>query len=289
MASSWPPGTSRASSARASAMSMLSPPSSRWSPTATRSSAELAAALPRGDQRQVGGAAADVDHEHERHARATRVAPVALVRRRARRRTRPAAPRAARPSAGPATRAASSVSSRATSSNDAGTVSTTSCAASGSGSARVPGVAQVRRGRAPTPRPARSCATSSAAAPRQDRGRAIDAAVAEPRLRRRDEPARHARALLARELADAEVAARRPGQGEAPGRHVVRAGEVEERRQRRPRRDLARRDELRHVEDPDRRGPALRVDVGARRVGRAEVDADEVAGGHRAAQPARGR
>ena len=39
---------------------MLSPPSRMWSPTATRVSDEVAGLLADGDQREVGGAAADV-------------------------------------------------------------------------------------------------------------------------------------------------------------------------------------------------------------------------------------
>ena len=73
---------------------MLSPPSRMWSPTATRVELELAALLGDGDQREVGGAAADVDDEDH----VADAAPACARRRRAaraRRRTRPAAPRAA--------------------------------------------------------------------------------------------------------------------------------------------------------------------------------------------------
>ncbi len=48
----------------ASARSMLSPPSRMCSPTATRSSA-VRRLLGDGDQREIGGAAADIDDQHE--------------------------------------------------------------------------------------------------------------------------------------------------------------------------------------------------------------------------------
>src|SRR5207249_1209070 len=116
-----------------------------------------------------------------------------------------------------------------------------------------------------------------AGAPGEDRGRSVDAAVAEPRLGRGDEPARHASALLAREQARAEVPPGGPGKVEAPRRQIVRAGQVDEGRQGRAGSQLAGRDELRHVEGPDR--PArLRIDPRAGGVRRAEVDADDEAG-----------
>ena len=82
-----------ACSTRASARSMLSPPSRMCSPTATRSSRSSPALLGDGNQGEVGRAAADVAHEHEiadaHAARQRRPAP------RSTRRTPPAAPRAA--------------------------------------------------------------------------------------------------------------------------------------------------------------------------------------------------
>ena len=108
------------------------------------------------DEREVGRAAADVADQHEPR--------IARVRRRAfrddgtaSRRTRPAALRAAAALRSPAMRAASSVSARAPSSNDAGTVSTTSCASSGaSGKRCVPRRAHVREIARARRRPARS-------------------------------------------------------------------------------------------------------------------------------------
>ena len=69
------------------------------------------------DQREVGRAAADVEHQHALAGlRAAAFAP--SPRRRSTRRTPPAAPRAARPADSPRFAAACSVSSRAASSND---------------------------------------------------------------------------------------------------------------------------------------------------------------------------
>ena len=73
---------------------MLSPPSRMWSPTATRSQRERAVLLADRDEPEVGGAAADVAHQHDvadLHAACARRRPA----RRARRRTPPAALRAA--------------------------------------------------------------------------------------------------------------------------------------------------------------------------------------------------
>ena len=70
------------------------------------------------DQREVGRAAADVEHEHA--LAGARALGRRSRRDRSTRRTRPAAPRAARPADSPACAAACSVSSRAASSNDAG-------------------------------------------------------------------------------------------------------------------------------------------------------------------------
>ena len=78
---------------RASARSILSPPSRMCSPTATRSSASSPSLLRHRDQREIGGAAADIDHQDQvaQPARA-RASPDAA---RSRRRRRPAALRAA--------------------------------------------------------------------------------------------------------------------------------------------------------------------------------------------------
>ena len=127
---------------RASARSMLSPPSRMCSPTATRSSVSSPRLLGDGDQREVGGAAADIHHQNQiAHVHA--LAPVGmaldpgvegglrLFEQRQIAGSRPAR----RPSAS---------SSRATASNEAGTVTSTCCSVKGaSGMLAVPGLAQV--------------------------------------------------------------------------------------------------------------------------------------------------
>ena len=71
------------------------------------------------------------------------------------------------------------------------------------------------------------------------------------------------------------------GRAAAPGRQLGAGRQVEERRQHRAVADLAGRHQLRDRERPDvgrRPAPAGRVDVRDGAVGRAQVDADEVAG-----------
>ena len=118
-------------------------------------------------------------------------------------------------------------------------------------------------------------------APGQERRGAIDAGVAEPGLGRGDQPAGHRAAVVAGELADGVVARRRPRAGRWPRRQVVRAGQVEERRQqRRGRRSRRRRRAAargRAGSSAGRRAAAVQVDVGQGAVGRAQVDADEIA------------
>src|SRR5262249_58451156 len=99
------------------------------------------------------------------------------------------------------------------------------------------------------------------------------------RLRRGDQPSRDACTLLARQPSDAEVPSGSPRQVEAARGNIVGAGEVDERRQGRTRRDLARRHQLRHLEDPDLPAGAG-IDPGPGRIRGTEVDADEGAGGH---------
>ena len=99
--------------------------------------------------------------------------------------------------------AACTVSSRASSSNDAGTVSTIGCcsrrqrapvSAPNRGSRRRAGA----RGGAPTPRPA-TAARAFVCPPGQERSRAIDRRVRQPRLGRRDLPRGNERSVVARE------------------------------------------------------------------------------------------
>ncbi len=88
-----PFSASRAATACASARSILSPPSRICSPTATRSSASSPSWFRHRDQREIRGAAADIDHQNQ----VARSRPVRASRDAARstRRTRPAALRAA--------------------------------------------------------------------------------------------------------------------------------------------------------------------------------------------------
>jgi hypothetical protein len=121
------------------------------------------------------------------------------------------------------------------------------------------------------------------AAPRQDRGLAVDAGVAQPRLGRGDHPLRVARPLGARQLADDGPVGggrRPPRQRHLAGAEVVLAGQVDERRQLPPRAALARGDELRDLEHAHAGIGRGRVDVGHRGVGRPEIDADQVTGRH---------
>jgi len=238
---------------------------------------ELAAARAGGDERQVGRAAPDVDDEDERLRRHAR-APVALVRRepgvdgslRLLQEDHVGQPGRAR---GSERQLARHLVERRRHGEDHVLLGERR------GEARVPRLAQVREG-ARRRLDRRDLRDPVRGAPGQDRGRAIDGRVAEPRLGRGHQAPGDARTLLAGEEAHAPGTARRPGWIEAARGQLVRASQVEERGQRRPRAQLARRDELRHVEDVER-APGLRVDPGAGGVGRAEVDADDEAGGHR--------
>ena len=157
--------------ARASAMSMLSPPSSRWSPTATRSSASVAVGCRRRDQREVGRAAADVDDQDQRRRRRAPPSPVALVRGepRVERGLRLLEQRdvaAARLRARAATRelARDLVERRRHGEHDV--LRRRAARRDAPRPTRRGGA----RGSAPTPSTGESCGTSSAGAPRQDRG-----------------------------------------------------------------------------------------------------------------------
>ena len=229
---------------------MLSPPSRMCSPTATRSRARSPSRSRDRDQAEVGGAAADVADE-DQVADRDAPAPAVAERRRARRRTPPAAPRAASRASRPAAAAACSVSSRASSSNDAGTVSSTSCCdecaacacrprrpdrtrrrdAAGTRPRRRPGRCAGLRSARPTAGSAPSGSRRRARATTSRWRRAADGFSA-PRLR-----ATSPMTLRGRWI---------PGQSEAACGKVDVAGDVEERRQQRhdaPR--LARVDELR--------------------------------------------
>ena len=115
---------------------------------------------------------------------------------------------------------------------------------------------------------------------RQDRRAPIDARMAEPAFRARDEPDRRARATAARQFADGEAALGGPRQVQVAGRELVRMRQVEERRQQVALLDGAGRGELRDRQDALHGLVAVargEVDVGERAVRRAEIDADRIA------------
>jgi len=116
--------------------------------------------------------------------------------------------------------------------------------------------------------------------PRQDRPVAIDPAVAQPRLGSRDGPVGHFGPLSPGELADGRLAARLPRQIVRSPTHLVRGGQVDERRQRGPRLDRARRHQLRNRQQRDPRPIFLQRSICQHAVGRAQVDAQDVLCGH---------
>ena len=240
---------------------------------------ELAAARARRDQRQVGGAAADVDHEDERMRRHAGT-PVRLVAH------EPGVERGLWlfeeddvGKAGVARRRERQLARHLV--ERGGHREHHVLRGERLGEARVPCLAQVAEdaGRGVDGRDARH---ALGRAPGEDRRRPVDPAVAEPRLGRGDEPSGHSPALLARQEADAEVAARGPRKIEALRRQIVRSRQIDERRQRRAGRSLAGCQDLRHVENADR-SSRPGVDPRARRVRRAKVDADDEAGRRHAA------
>ena len=133
-----------------------------------------------------------------------------------------------------------------------------------------------------------------AIAPRQDRGLPVDARVTQPRLCRGDHARRHARALAARELPDdrPQLATRgrlrvddRPGHRPPRQRRLVRreidvAREVHERRQLPTRRHVTGCDELGDRERLHARVARRRIDHRDRGVGRSEIDPDQVPRSH---------
>ena len=129
------------------------------------------------------------------------------------------------------------------------------------------------------------------AVPGQERGRAIDARMTEPRLGRADQAARRDRAMLAGEDADdvrrtivaacanVPIARQTPWPRSCGRRHFARRRLVVERRQRFAGLVLPGRDQLRHGERADLPRLFRRIDVRDRRVRRAQVEADDVAAG----------
>ena len=138
--------------------------------------------------------------------------------------------------------AALTVSSRASSSNEAGTVSTIGCRSKPPfSSVRAKSWFHASR-RCASTRADASTGDSrgrSIVAPRQQRGRAIDARIREPRFRRRDLPRRHQRAVdRARSTPTTHLGAASQGSRDSAGVAFGLVGEIEERRQRRAARRL---------------------------------------------------
>ena len=200
------------------------------------------------DQREVRRAAADVADE-DLLARRDQPVPVVGDGRRSRRKRRPAAPRSAPRAASPARAAALTVSSRATSSNDAGSVNTKSCSASGSlRKPGVPGLADVGQVAA-ADFDRRKPLDVVGPMPGQQRGRSIHARVTQPRLGRMDQPARHQRPLIAGE--EAHGMRRRglsPREPQCAAGGIRLGGLVVERGQRLAGFDLSGSHQLRHGE-----------------------------------------
>ena len=116
--------------------------------------------------------------------------------------------------------------------------------------------------------------------PRQERLVAVHAAIGQPQLGRPHGPLRHLGAVPPGEFADGEVAPLGPGQVQRPAARLVRAGQVRERRQHGPRLDRAGRDQLRKRQHLDPRLRRLQRRVAEHAVGGAKIDSKNVLGGH---------
>ena len=114
--------------------------------------------------------------------------------------------------------------------------------------------------------------------PRQQRRRPVHARVTQPRLRRADQPARRQHALVAGKQADCTVGlGPLPGTSERPGAQLAGRGLVMEGRQRFAGFHLAGGHDLWDRKRLDPPGPLGRIDVGRRRVRRAQIEAHHVA------------
>ena len=192
----------------ASARSMLSPPSRMWSPTATRSSSRSPVALEHGDQREVGGAAADVDDQDD-------VADRTCLRQRAAAGLEPAVERRLRLFEQRQRAVAGGLGgldrqlARGRVERRRDRHHHVLLGERRLGVRVVPGAAQVLEvaHRGLERRHARHLGRRVV---RQDRGAAVDARVAEPALRARHQPDRRRRAAAARQLADARRGRRPP-------------------------------------------------------------------------------
>ncbi len=156
------------------------------------------------------------------------------------------------------------------------------------GDQKIPGIDEVleiidsrferRNSSALTPVPSPRRRGGSGSLPRQDRRLAIDAGMAQPRFRRRDQPGRHLRAEDASKLADAIIALARPRQIQRPRRLLARPRQIQKRRQQRPLLDDAWRDHLRNLQVRERSLFAQAgVIIRQRGIGGPQVDADDEA------------
>ena len=131
--------------------------------------------------------------------------------------------------------------------------------------------------------------------PGQQRGRTVDARVAEPRLGRADQSPRHHRPVVPGEKADdvrrlvatrrARYTGHRPGQSQRGRRQFARGGLVVERGDGLAGFHLSGGHQLRHGKDADVPRFFRRVDIGDGRVRRAQVETDDITarcacGGH---------
>ncbi len=122
-------------------------------------------------------------------------------------------------------------------------------------------------------------------APGENRAGAIDAGLREPTLRRRDEAARVFDAAFLRQAADQVARLRVPGKRQRAFGEIQRAGQVERRGQQRFLAQLAgvyqlRDRRQRHGRQRKSVSRRAGIRVGERAVGGAQVDADYVAGFH---------
>ena len=267
---------------------MLSPPSIKWSPTAMRVRRGPLSRRIDAHEREIGGAAADVDDDGELHSRGAGghvfLSAEPVVERGLRLFEQVHARNAGELAGRERERARAFVERCGDREDDLLLI-------------------ERRFGMRAIPRGANVCEKAGAridgrdlgnaffGAPRKNRRGAIDARVREPALGTDDETTRHLRAELAGELTDdVRRRARRnlrqiPRQPPCAFVQLGVSRVIAKRVQQRPRRDLARRDELIELEDLGRGATIVRAHERDDGVGRSEIDADDES---RVGQGARG-
>ena len=246
-------GASSLASARcASARSMLSPPSIRWRPTAMRSSRGSPPCRLDAHQAQVGGAAADVADQHQPRVRQRLGERVAVAEQPVVERSLRLFEQAQRRQAGVA-RGLERQRARRVVERGRHRQHQLLVFEQGLRKAVVPGRAQVREvARARGHR--RDLRHVGRRAPGQDGRQPVDRGMRQPALRAGHQPPGHLGAELARQAADhrgVAAAGRRPGQRQIARRQFARRRVVAHRRQQRPRRHFAGRDQLLDLEQAD--------------------------------------